>query len=306
MSKKLKATHQGDLDLNGFIVSCAVLEDGTRVLVNRSLATALGIKGSGAFWQKKRDGGINLLPEYISAKYLEPFINDDLRKALINPIEYESSKGLETEGVEANFLAEICDVFVKAGEKGALKSNTHIPENAYKIILAFAKVGITALVDEVTGYQYEREQDALQEELKKHISIELVPYQKRFPNKFYMLIFKLNGWEYNLKHIQTAQRPGVVGKWTKKYVYSVLPRGVLNTLLKLSDRRDDGSLKNKLFQHLSLEDGITSLEKQIDSMILLMEVSNNWKDFEKLWNKKFGQQEMYLDYEHLLDPKKDD
>ena len=37
MSEKVKlliATHQGDLDLNGFSVSCAVLEDGTRILVN--------------------------------------------------------------------------------------------------------------------------------------------------------------------------------------------------------------------------------------------------------------------------------
>jgi hypothetical protein len=303
MNKILKATHQGDLDLNGFIVSCAVLEDGTRVLVNRSLATALGIKGSGAYWQKKKDSNIKLLPEYVSAKYLEPFITEKLKEALVNPIQYESNKGTESEGVEASYLAEICDIFVKAGEKGALKSNQHISENAYKIILAFAKVGITALVDEVTGYQYEREQDALQEELKKHISSELIPYQPRFPNKFYMLIFKLNGWEYNIKHIKTGQRPGVVGKWTKKYVYSALPQGVLSTLLKLTERREDGSLKNKLFQHLSEDEGISSLEKQIDNVVLLMEVSNDWKDFENLWNKKFGQQEISFDITQLLDHK---
>ncbi len=306
MASKLKATHQGELDLNGFTVSCAVLEDGTRVLVNRSLANALGIKGSGAYWQKKRKGDNNLVPEYVSAKYLQPFINDDLKKALINPIQYESDKGIEAEGVEADYLAEICDVFVKAAEKGALKENAHIAENAYKMILAFAKVGITALVDEVTGYQYEREQDALQEELKKHISIDLMPYQKRFPNKFYMLIFKLNGWEYTVNHIKTGQRPGVVGKWTKKYVYSALPRGVLQTLLQLSERDSEGRLKNKLFQHLSLDEGISALEKQIDSAILLMEVSSDWKEFEKLWNKKFGQQELSFNQPHLLEPKNEE
>ncbi len=121
-----------------------------------------------------------------------------------------------------------------------------------------------------------------------------------------MLIFKLNGWEYNLKHIKTGQRPGVVGKWTKKYVYSALPHGVLNTLLKLTGRREDGSLKNKLFQHLTEDEGISSLEDQIDKVILLMEVSDNWKDFEKLWNKKFGQQQLSLDITKLFDPKKDD
>ena len=37
MDKILKSTNTGELDLNGIKVSCAVLEDGTRVLVNRSL-----------------------------------------------------------------------------------------------------------------------------------------------------------------------------------------------------------------------------------------------------------------------------
>lgn len=301
---KLKATHQGELDLNGFQVSCAVLEDGTRVLVNRSLATALGIKGGGAYWQKKKEGKGALLPEYVSAKYLKPFISKELNEKLIKPIAYETSKGIDTEGVEADLLADICDVFVKAGEKGALKNNQHISDNAYQIILAFAKVGITALVDEVTGYQYEREQDALQKELRKHISLDLMPYQKRFRNKFYMLIFKLNGWEYTLKHIKTGQRPSVVGKWTKKYVYSALPHGVLSTLLHLTDRDDKGRLKTKLFQHLTLEEGISALEKQIDNVILLMEVSRDWKDFDRLWNNKYGQLEMPFTDFQLLEPKK--
>jgi hypothetical protein len=304
MDKILKATHQGELDLNGFKISCAVLEDGRRVLVNRSLATALGIKGSGAYWQRKKEGKGAMLPEYISAKYLKPFISEELHVKLTEPISYESSKGVEAEGVEADLLADICDTFVKANEKGALRNNTHIADNAYQMILAFAKVGITALVDEVTGYQYEREQDALQKELKKHISIELLPYQKRFPNKFYMLIFKLKGWEYTLKHIKTGQRPGVVGKWTKKYIYSALPKGVLPTLLNLTDRGSDGRLKTKLFQHLTLEDGIKALEKQIDNIVLLMEVSKDWKDFDRLWNAKYGQKEIPFSEQHLLEPKK--
>ena len=276
MDKILKATHQGELDLNGFKISCAVLEDGRRVLVNRSLATALGIKGSGAYWQRKKEGKGAMLPEYISAKYLKPFISEELHVKLTEPISYESSKGVEAEGVEADLLADICDTFVKANEKGALRNNTHIADNAYQMILAFAKVGITALVDEVTGIYF----------------------------KFYMLIFKLKGWEYTLKHIKTGQRPGVVGKWTKKYIYSALPKGVLPTLLNLTDRGSDGRLKTKLFQHLTLEDGIKALEKQIDNIVLLMEVSKDWKDFDRLWNAKYGQKEIPFSEQHLLEPKK--
>lgn len=47
--KILKSKYSGELNLNGIKISCAVLEDGTRILVNRSLANALGIKGGGAW-----------------------------------------------------------------------------------------------------------------------------------------------------------------------------------------------------------------------------------------------------------------
>src|SRR5690348_6866290 len=119
----LKATHQGELELNGFKISSAVLEDGTRVLVNRSLANAFGIKGSGAYWQKKKAGKSALLPEYLSARYLEPFIDEEMFARLSKPIPYINTQGLETEGIPAQFLADICDIYVKAGEKGALKNS---------------------------------------------------------------------------------------------------------------------------------------------------------------------------------------
>src|ERR1700678_1854815 len=69
-----KATHAGDLDIGGLIISCAVLDNGERVIADRTLAKTLGIKGAGAYWEKKKslEKGA-LLPEYISAKYLQPF-----------------------------------------------------------------------------------------------------------------------------------------------------------------------------------------------------------------------------------------
>lgn len=74
----------------------------------------------------------------------------------------------------------------------------------------------------------------------------------------------------------------------------------------MTDRGVDGKLKTKLFQHLSVDDGIRALEKQIDNVVLLMEVSKDWKDFDRLWNNKFGQQEIPFKDFHLLEPKKDE
>lgn len=39
----------------------------------------------------------------------------------------------------------------------------------------FARVGITALVDEATGYQYDREKNELQKILKAYIAEDLLP-----------------------------------------------------------------------------------------------------------------------------------
>jgi hypothetical protein len=87
-----KAKYPGELNLNGFIISCAVLEDGTRIFSERSLANAFGIKGSGAYWQKKKDieNDSAILPEYLSAKYLKPFISNELMSKLDSAFYYEA------------------------------------------------------------------------------------------------------------------------------------------------------------------------------------------------------------------------
>lgn len=79
MAKKLKATHQVELTLNGFELSCAVLDDEnrTRVFSERTIATAFGIKGGGSYWKRKKEGSA-VLPEYLSASYLKPFISNEL------------------------------------------------------------------------------------------------------------------------------------------------------------------------------------------------------------------------------------
>lgn len=101
-SKLIKATHQGELDLNGYKLSCAVLENGERVFSERSLALAFGIKGSGAYWQKKRESPSGaFLPEYLSTKYIKPFIDKDLEIKLSGAKEYIAVSGTKATGIDA-------------------------------------------------------------------------------------------------------------------------------------------------------------------------------------------------------------
>lgn len=289
--KILKASYNGELDLNGFKISCAVLEDGTRVLVNRSLSRAFGLKGSGAYWQRKKNQEGALLPEYISAKYLEPYISKEIYKKISNTIPYINNRNIITDGVKAELLADICDIYVKAGEKGALSENQQIAQNAYQILLAFSKVGIIALVDEATGYQYDREKDELQKILKAYISEKLLPWQKRFPDIFYKELFRLNGWDFTVNGIK--KRPSVIGKWTNTLIYDQLPKGVLTELKRKTPKNAAGNRSARYHQFLTPDIGHPTLTAQINQIVTIFQLSDNmeqmWAQFEKLKQRQNGQ-----------------
>ena len=291
-----KATHQGTLDINGIEISCAVLEDGRRVVSETSLANSLGISRSGGYWEKKRREGTSV-PRYLYAKYLDPYISDELRAKLLEPVIYKPTAGASAKGVPAEVLPEICDVWIKAGEEGTVsKARQDIPKTAYLLMKGFAKVGIIALVDEATGYQYEREHNELQKILKSYISEELLEWQKRFPDEFYKEIFRLNGWgDLTVPGINFQKRPGVIGTWTKKLIYQKLPRGVLQELVRKTPKNSAGKLSKRLHQSLTIDIGHPHLEKQLVSVITLMNISKDWNEFMGFFNKKFGQQE--LDFE---------
>jgi hypothetical protein len=69
--------------------------DGKRVLSERSLANAFGIKGGGAYWSRKKIDSSAVLPEYLSANYLKDFISTELRNKLNSAaIEYISVSGV--------------------------------------------------------------------------------------------------------------------------------------------------------------------------------------------------------------------
>lgn len=297
-----KVKYKGQIEIGEFKISCAVLDDGQRILVDRSLATALGIKGGGAYWQKKRDSNNILLPEYISANYLAPFISDEVKVKFSQPVVYEDLDGELNEGIPAMGIIDICDIWQQADRKGALDNKVNAKnaaENAYVIFKGFANIGITALVDEATGYQYDREKDELQKILKKYISEELLPWQKRFPDIFYKELFRLNGWDFTVKGIK--KRPGVIGTWTKKLIYEELPNGVLDELQKNVPKSATGNNTIRFHQLLTDDIGSPHLTAQINQIVTLFQLSDNmqhmWQQFEKLRLRQNGQLELPFDFD---------
>ena len=165
LSKGLKVKYKSE-KLAGFKLPCYVLEDGTRILSTRGMQEALKMVDENS---KHSPGG--RLVENLSQKSLHPFISKEKRLVGFEPIIcYDGNK--EIHGYEATVLVDICNVYIEARKHLKLSSRQKIIADQCGIILgAFAKVGIYALIDEATGYQYERERDELQKQLQKILGL---------------------------------------------------------------------------------------------------------------------------------------
>lgn len=280
MSKLTKATHEGILKIGDINIDVAVLENGKRIITLSGVFKALDrpIRGTSR---------IDQIPTFMDAQNLQPFISEELY-AVINKIEFIDIKGKTSEGYDATILPLVADLYLQArASDSLLKSQFETAIKAEILVRSLAKVGITALVDEATGYQYEREKEELQLILKQYISEELLPWQQRFPHEFYKQIFRLNGWAYTVDNLKL--KPSVVGKWTNKYIYKQLPFGVLDELKRLTPKDVDGKHKEHLHRRLTEDVGHPNLNNQIVSVITIMKLSRTWKDFNNKFNELNGQ-----------------
>ena len=148
---------------------------------------------------------------------------------MIKRVPYLDKNNREKEGYKADILPLVADLYLRARQAGILTTNQiDTAQKAEILIRSLARIGITALVDEATGYQYERERNELQKILKAFISEELLKWEKRFPDDFYKEIFRLNGWDFTVSGIK--KRPSIIGKWTNTLIYNELSVGVLQEL----------------------------------------------------------------------------
>lgn len=80
------------------------------------------IKGGGAYWKRKKNSSA-VLPEYLSARYLKPFITNELKEKLSSAVLYTSVSGTKANGIDATVLADICDVFKSLNHYISILSN---------------------------------------------------------------------------------------------------------------------------------------------------------------------------------------
>jgi hypothetical protein len=295
--KIVKALYEGEIQLaeGADPLTVAVLEDGTRLISRNAMFRAFNrTKRGRAIGETRAEN----LPSFADAKNLQPYISADLYEILTNPIKCKTKAGPIIDGYRAEILPLLCDAYLDASNDGKLTaSQKPLAVAAIVIVRALSKLGVIALIDEATGYQYERERDELQKILKMYVAEELRPWTKTFQDVFYKEIFRLNGWDFTASSIK--KRPGVIGRWTNDLVYDQLPKGVLKELKNKTPKSSAGNYTARLFQSLTSDIGDPSLQAQINSVITLMQISDKWEDFmarfKRLVQRRSGQLEVNFD-----------
>jgi hypothetical protein len=208
------AKYRGELMLGKAPIDCYVIDTGERVISMRATVKAIA----------DVDGGS--LGDYIGVQSLKTFINptEVLSKAITFNIPGTQKQG---NGITAEAFLEICRSYVEALQADALQTDRQ-REIAIKcsiLLASCAKVGLIALIDEATGYQYERDEDALQIKLRAFIAEELRVWEKTFPDELWEEFGRLTNWQKALHH-----RPKWWGKMVIELIYDTLDPDVAKYL----------------------------------------------------------------------------
>ena len=289
------AVAEGELAIGEVKFPCAVLENGKRVLTQQGVLLALGR----ARTAKGGEGAsVDEGPAFLRAKNLKPFISNDLIVST-KTITYKPKAGGYTPhkgwlavayGQDAEVLPAILEVFVAARDAGALHyTQTHIADQAERLLSAMPKIAMIALVDEATGYQKVRAHDELQQILSAYILPEHRPWVKAvLPVEFTKEIYRVYGWTYSSDN----RGPRYVSKLIRKLMYEPLPTPVLPELDKINPANDKWQRKRKHHQHLTDKIGIEHFKSQLSGVMALLRATpdNNKHFFWTLYERAYGKQ----------------
>ena len=256
-------------------IPCFVLENEARVITRRGVYTAI----SG----ERAESGAQIL-RFVGRKWIKPFIPRHLGLVLKSPI-FFSWKTKRMSGYPASLLPDLCSAIVDAKLAGKATSRQDaIVERSRILVKAFAKMGIIALVDEATGYQKLRDDQALQRILDQFLTPDHAKWSKRFPDEFYREMFRLKRWEWRGMKVN---RPQIVAQYTNGIVWSRLAPGILEELEKINPMDASGRRDHRFHQHLTDDVGHPALQAHLLGVIVLMRASIFWIQFRLLLNRAY-------------------
>ena len=277
----LQAEFEGDVKIAGRILPAAVLPNGKRLLNQGQFLQAIGR----ARTPKAGTGGLTTtidgLPFFLQAEALKPFIDNDLREST-TPILFRNKQGRRAVGYDATLLPKVCEVYLKfrdsclADGKLVPKQYDHIVKACDIVMRGLAEVGVIALVDEATGYQYVRDREALQEHLEKFLRKELAVWVKTFPDEFYQEMYRLRGWIWRGMQVN---RISACSGYTRDLVYDRLAKDLVQKLEEKNPMDAAGNRKAKHWQWLSDDLGNPALKAHLHTLINFMKAHDDLDEF---------------------------
>lgn len=256
------AKHFGELTLGKNTIDCYVIDNGDRVI-------SMGAAVSALAKTKSAD-----LAEYIGVNSLKPYLNKDL--VLAETIVFNIPGSTYTgRGIKAETFLDICNAYVAAFSEGALNTERQqeIAINCSVLLASCAKIGLIALIDEATGYQFERQENALQLKMKAFIADEMRGWEKTFPDELWEQFGRLTQWKGPL-HL----RPKWWGKLVMELVYNALDSEVATYLKENKPPPIHG---RNYHQWLSQHYGLKQLITHIYEIIGMAKTCKNMKELQE-------------------------
>ncbi|MFI4975593.1 MAG: P63C domain-containing protein [Caulobacterales bacterium] len=208
------AKWRGKIDLGGDELDVYVLDTGDRVISLRSAVSSIADADSGD------------LAKFIGVSSLKPYINNDLILAELLEFSIPGTQFLGR-GMTTEHFELICRGYVQAlYEKARLtERQREIAIKCAVLTAGLTRTGLDALIDEATGYQYERAEDALQVKLRLFIAEELRAWEKTFPDELWEEFGRLTNWKGPLN-----SRPKYWGQLVIELIYDTLDPDVARYL----------------------------------------------------------------------------
>lgn len=268
------AKWKGKIDLGGNNLDCYVLQDETRVLSSGSTTKAIANIERGS------------LQDYIGQKALNPFIDKEkiLQESIRFTIPGTQWVGM---GITTEHFELICRGYVQAlytSPQSLTERQKEIAVKCAVLTTGLTRTGLDALVDEATGYQYERDEDALQVKLRAFISEELRAWEKTFPDELWEEFGRLTGWKTPL-----TSRPKWWGKLVNELIYDTLDPDVASYL-----RENKPASGVKWHQQLTENYGVRMLVSRCYEVIGMAKSCDDIRELRELVALHYGKKPVQI------------
>ncbi|WP_165220082.1 P63C domain-containing protein [Affinirhizobium pseudoryzae] len=270
------------LKLGENTIECYVLQDRRRVLMAADVQRAIGLADGGSMV-----AGTTRLSLFASGDRVSKFLSAEARAAFAEPIKIKKPNGTEVLALEAELFPELCQAVVDAARYGVLQEQQLFIAHQCEVILSsLQRIGIIALVDEVTGFQKYRQEDELQKILEAYVLAEHRPWVRAVPSDFFKELFRVFGWKY----VNSTKGPRYAGKLVRLLIYKNLPKPVLPRLDEMNPADANWQRKHRHHQLLTDNIGLEHFKSQLVGVMALLRASSNKAEFFRLYNRAYGGQ----------------